>query len=630
MLDALNKYIDPVVAVDEKYAIFFANEEAIRLWGSVSGKKCHEFIYKRGSKCPLCVKKDLEANGWSKTERRCRFIKDKNNNDIECYAIVTPYEMNPSDKCHLEMFTPVPGAIRGTRAIMGFAEELEKLRDPNEIFRALVEFLSSDKTDLKCRTRCYSLEQSNHNEGLRLIFHDHRMDTHPYLDDIGHRVMNRQPTSQFNASFACLDQKVWFLLTPEPQKVDAFKIHFRAKNRDNQENLWDADPFIARQLITLYLYDRIQDGIATIFKDPRPHTFLDIPIYTKKKAYGKLSITLWENSFLFYREHIEELCLIEKFVTRRLAAIESLDETRSAVSQNVIHEVAQPAFAGLSSMEALRRRDRDNGRTARDEQVDYYLKKNVECSLKMVAFLNDRGRITEDIPSFSDTTTNFLSDVVAPVVNLTRFGIYEKYLRDSGEKMNPSELEDIQEPRFKSSESVKSVFGGIIYEISYGGRCDEVEVYIEKYRLQQVVYNLLHNALKYKGHGYHYMVRIQYRPTLTVKETELFADYYVIDVTDQGYGVERGEQEKIFRLFKQGINARKVSNLPGTGRGLYVCRAILRGVGGEVFVQNMRSPTVFRVLIPRECRFDDWLSKLEDFKGRTREIMRLLREGDQL
>jgi hypothetical protein len=31
-------------------------------------------------------------------------------------------------------------------------------------------------------------------------------------------------------------------------------------------------------------------------------------------------------------------------------------------------------------MEALRRRDIENGRTAEDERVDYYLKKNVECS----------------------------------------------------------------------------------------------------------------------------------------------------------------------------------------------------------------------------------------------------------
>jgi len=530
----------------------------------------------------------------------------------------------------MEIYTPVPETICGTRAIMGFAERLEELTDPNDIMRELVEFLSGDQTNLRCRTRCYRVEHSNHIEGLRLIFRDNRPDPPPYIDDIDQRVIRRRATCQFNASFACLDQKRWFLLTPDPDKVAAFQVHFRAHARGNKENLWDADPAIAQQAITLCLYERERDGIITIFKDQRLHTFLDIPIITKQKTYGKISITLWENSFLFYREHIEELSLIEKFVTRRLAAIESLEETKAAVAQNVIHEVSQPAFAGLASMEALRRRDRENGRTASDEQVDYYLKKNVECSLKMVAFLNDRGRITEDIPSFSDATTNFLSDVVAPVVNLTRFGIYEKYLRDSGEKMKPSELEDIPVKRFRSSESVKSVLDGITYEISYGGRCDEVEVYVEKYRLQQVVFNLLNNALKYKGWECDYRVRIQYRPKTTDEETELFSDYYVIDVTDQGYGVERGEQEEIFKLFKQGRNAKTVSKVPGTGRGLYVCRVIARGVGGEVFVQNLRSPTVFRILIPRECNAVNWLGKVRYLKERTQEIMRQVREGDYL
>jgi len=624
----LETYIDPLVAVDKEGTILFANEAALRLWGPVGEKKCHEFIYNRNSRCPLCVRDDLRANGWSKTVRRCRFIRDKDGNDIERYAVVTPYVSIASNKSHVEIYAPVPEAICATRAIMAFGEMIEESTDANHIMRKLVEFLSSNESNLRCRTRCYRLESVNNYPGvLRLRFRDNRPDPPPYVEDIDQRVIQRQTTAQFDASFACIDHNRWFILTPDPQRVTAFKIHFRALPRDNQQKLWDADLAIAQQLITLYLYDKQQDNIVTIFKEARPHTFLDIPIRTRQKIYGKISITLWPNSLLFYREHIEELRLIENFVSRRLAAIESLEETKAAVAQNVIHEVSQPAFAGLASMEALRRRDRENGRTARDEQVDYYLKKNVECSLKMVAFLNDRGRITEEIPSFADTPTNFLSDVVAPVVNLTRFGIYEKYLRDSGEKMDSSELEDIPTQRFRSSKLVKSVFDGVISEISYSGQCDEVNVYIEKYRLQQVLYNLLNNALKYKGWGCDYRLSIQYRSEMTTQEKDLFSDYFVIDITDQGYGVEQGEEELIFDLCTQGKNARKVSRVPGTGRGLYVCRAILRGVGGEVFVQNLRSPTVFRVLIPRECRFDDWLTKLGDVKERTQEIMRRFTEG---
>ena len=333
---------------------------------------------------------------------------------------------------------------------------------------------------------------------------------------------------------------------------------------------------------------------------------------------------------MFYREYIEELRLIENFVYRRLTAIEILEETKIMAAQNVIHEVSQPAFAGLGSMEALRRRDRENGTTPKDDPIDYYLKKNVECSLRMVAFLNDRGRIAEDVPSFSDTKTNFLSDVIAPVVNLTRFAIYEKHLRDSGDTMVPSELKDIQPQFLKRNKKVKSVFDGITYEIGYSGLCDEVNIYTEKYRMQQVIYNLLNNALKYKMFGNDYRVEIQYRDinALTTEEADLFGKYFVIDITDQGFGIETGEEEEIFGLFKQGKNARKVSKLPGTGRGLYVCRNILRGIGGEIFVQNLRSPTVFRLIIPRECEFSGWIDNMNSLRERTREIMKRIREKE--
>jgi len=181
--------------------------------------------------------------------------------------------------------------------------------------------------------------------------------------------------------------------------------------------------------------------------------------------------------------------------------------------------------------------------------------------------------------------------------------------------------------KFRTLGFVKSVFDSVTYEISYSENCDEVSVYIEKYRLQQVLYNLLNNALKYKGWGCDYRLSIQYHSGMTGQEMELFSHYFVIDVTDQGYGVDEGEQEMIFGLCVQGKHARKVSKVPGTGRGLYVCREILRGVGGEVFVHYLRSPTVFRLLIPKECRYDDWVGKLRHVKERTRDVMRRLREG---
>lgn len=284
---ALSKYVDPIVAIGKEYTILFANNAAVDLWGEAGDKKCYEFIHNRTAICPLCVKDDLQANNRSSTVRRCRFVKAKNGRDEERYAIVAPFDSGQQDKCHLEIFTRMPDMVLGTRAIMVFAEQLEKLAGPADIFRTLVEFLSSDRTNLRCRTRCYSLQPNNHTEEFRLIFRDDRADGHPYDDDIDDSVISRESTGEFNASFACIDLKRWFILTPEVQKTKAFEIHFRAKALADPKGLWNADITIAQQPISLYLYEKERNGIISIFKDKIPHTFLDIPICTKKKNMAR-------------------------------------------------------------------------------------------------------------------------------------------------------------------------------------------------------------------------------------------------------------------------------------------------------------------------------------------------------
>ncbi|MFN8636786.1 MAG: ATP-binding protein [Chloroflexota bacterium] len=107
-------------------------------------------------------------------------------------------------------------------------------------------------------------------------------------------------------------------------------------------------------------------------------------------------------------------------------------------------------------------------------------------------------------------------------------------------------------------------------------------------RLEQVISNLLENAIKYSPEGG--MVRV---------EMERASDEIVLQVHDQGIGLPAGSAEAIFRPFGRAQNAAQ-RNLPGMGLGLYICRNIVERHGGRVTASSPGEGlgTTIRISLP--------------------------------
>ncbi|MFE7114910.1 sensor histidine kinase [Streptomyces sp. NPDC057654] len=109
----------------------------------------------------------------------------------------------------------------------------------------------------------------------------------------------------------------------------------------------------------------------------------------------------------------------------------------------------------------------------------------------------------------------------------------------------------------------------------------------DEHRLQQVMGNLLENALKFTPRGGNVAVTAAPR-----------GGHWEIEVADTGIGVPEGFRDEIFQGFVRAPNARS-GRYPGTGLGLAVSRDTVQLHGGTIGVADAEGGgAVFRVRLP--------------------------------
>lgn len=102
---------------------------------------------------------------------------------------------------------------------------------------------------------------------------------------------------------------------------------------------------------------------------------------------------------------------------------------------------------------------------------------------------------------------------------------------------------------------------------------DKKNVYCDKEKVYNVVFNFIDNAIKYTENG---IIKI----TL---ENEM--NGVAFKVQDQGIGFDKSDEASFYQKFYRGNNV-KGMNVNGTGLGLYVCRKFIEAHGGKVWAHS--------------------------------------------
>jgi signal transduction histidine kinase len=140
-------------------------------------------------------------------------------------------------------------------------------------------------------------------------------------------------------------------------------------------------------------------------------------------------------------------------------------------------------------------------------------------------------------------------------------------------------LQEVIEPQVRSS--------GLVYEEVTG--VEPLAVWGDPDRIQQILLNLLTNAVKFTEAG----------GTITVR-AEGTEERVVVHVTDTGRGIPPDKLEAIFDPFVQVDRHRTDRSQQGVGLGLAISRQLARAMGGDLTVSSTpERGSTFTVTLPR-------------------------------
>ncbi len=224
--------------------------------------------------------------------------------------------------------------------------------------------------------------------------------------------------------------------------------------------------------------------------------------------------------------------------------IQRVEEARQALAHDVAHELRTPLAALQAGLEELR----DGLEVADTERL---------------AALHDQslriGRIVDDLGRLSEAEAPDL--VIRP----------ERVQLDSLARSVLTEMQGSLE----------------VAELEVTCACpDPVEVYADSDRVRQILTNLLTNAARYCRPGDRVGINLT-----TDGESG------VIEVADTGPGMSPDDAQRAFQRFHRGATA---TNMPGSGLGLAVVRALAEAQGGSAALTSIEgSGTSVVVRLPR-------------------------------
>lgn len=232
-----------------------------------------------------------------------------------------------------------------------------------------------------------------------------------------------------------------------------------------------------------------------------------------------------------------------------------LDESRREFVANVSHELRTPLTSIKGATETIRM----------DPEMDAEMR---DYFLDMV--------LTE-----SDRMTRIVSDLLV----LSRL--------DNKRTQWNIETFDIRQLVRHLCEVMRGDLEAHQHKITFGCDKDLPQITADRQRIEQVIINIISNAIKYTPDGGHIDIRLSH----TAEKR-----FVHIQVTDNGMGIPAKDIAHLFERFYR-VEKSRTTDAGGTGLGLAIAKELVEAHGGQITVESeLGEGTSVLIELPVECR----------------------------
>lgn len=274
----------------------------------------------------------------------------------------------------------------------------------------------------------------------------------------------------------------------------------------------------------------------------------------------------------------EELLRINSQLQEKSDELESANDEIKRFAYIVSHDLRAPLvnIKGFSS------------------ELQYSLETILTLSDSVLPFLSEDKKeefllaVNEDIPEaleFIHSSTERMDNLINSILKLSRLGRRE-----------------LRFENFDVSEQLNDILASIQHQITETGTeiiiGDLPSVYADRTSMEQIIDNLLVNAVKYLRKDVPGKIKIW-------GETE--ADAVTFHVKDNGRGIAPHETARIFELFGRAGK----QDIPGEGMGLTYARTLVRRHGGKIWCESIpdEGSTFSFTLINKENKGESYAEK---------------------
>jgi len=179
--------------------------------------------------------------------------------------------------------------------------------------------------------------------------------------------------------------------------------------------------------------------------------------------------------------------------------------------------------------------------------------------------INDQELATKFI-KVADNETDRMIRLVNDLLHLSRLDEKSTLLKKSFVSIKDM-IEDVAD-RFSFQCKQKSI--SLLIEVPKF--LPKIEV--DKDQIDQVLDNLISNAIKYTGENGEILVRVK-----------IEQNYLYVEIADNGIGIQKKHLTRLFERFYRADKARS-REMGGTGLGLSIAKEIINAHGGEIFIES--------------------------------------------